>query len=1414
MGRKLDRRTRSIAVAIAVTLLLGITGARAQAKDPDPGGQPPTAVDHPGKPHDTFRTATAHEASVPNALASAAATGPTDVVVSFDPSSGLAAIAEGTKDNADRAHRAAAADAAAEEYAAVKERALDEAGDGVTTVRDFDHLPVQIVRVEDADALDRLAHADGVASVNLPQRYHGTATPPHLALIHQPEALAAGATGAGVTVAVIDSGLDYQDAGVGTLFGDCSGGPGTGSCRIDRQTDVAGTGQLDGDDEKHGTNVASIVATVAPDAHFDIYGVLGPDGASDGDLLSALNDLSNHGAADGVRAINMSLGDGSHHTSECTASAFSDSFRNLRALGMVPVVASGNDAYGAGGFEDGVSSPACASGAIRVGAVYSENQPDMAWAHCTDNAPSARTIACFSQSGPLLSVLAPGLVVTAGGITMSGTSQATPHVAGAIADIADAVPGATSAELAHAVASSGPTITDPRNHAVTHLLDITGAISAAGAPRAEVDSDSCAATSIPANDDGSAPAAVDLPFTANFYGTSYGSLFVNNNGNVTFDASLATYTPFNLTADTPPIIAPFFGDVDTRGAGSGLTTYGTTTFGSRPAFCVNWNDVGYYSGHTDKLNSFQLLLVDRGDIGAGDFDIVMNYDTINWETGDASGGSNGFGGSAAGAGYSAGDHDPNHFFQFPGSLTHGGLLDTNGSTGLVNSSRNSLQPGRYIFPIRNGVAPGSASITGNVRDGNGAPQVAAPVQACPHGGGACLVGVTNGGGVYTVLGVGPGDWDLTANPPAGSDLQAAHAGPVAVVQGAATQQDLVLTGASGPPPGTTITDRGTTVSGVPVVYWQDDLTLATAGCAGATATYSITQGTTTLRSGPMAEGPAGHYSATVAAVYPAHGNATVSIALDCLDGPDASVEFSIYIDPSGKVLDENDAPVAGATVTLLRSDTDSGPFEPLPDGSAIMSPSNRTNPMVTGADGVFHWDVLAGFYKVTATKAGCTAPDGGTTSSSPVLAVPPPATDVVVRLDCRPAADHLKVTAPSSATKGTPVTVTVAAVDGAGHIDPRVDGPVTLISSPTGATFPSTPTLNDGTGSFQVTFHSTGTATIHATAGDLSGTSGSVTVSSPSPPPSPPTTSHPPAPGPQDPGTPADLGRIAGADRIGTAIAASQDAFPSNDSAGAVVVASSENYPDGLAGTPLAHALHAPLLLSSHSSLPGSVLDEIRRVLPDGGDVYLLGGTVALADPVGSAISGAGFHTQRVAGADRYGTAAAIADRIPSPESVLVATGLNFPDALAAGVAAAHAHGVVLFTQGSTVPSSTQSWLASHSSLPVVLIGGPTAGSVPGAALVAGQDRYETATLVADRFFGSFGVVGVASGVNFPDALSGGVHVATLGGPILLVQPNALPTVVRSWFEDHADEVDRVVLYGGTGAVGDPVGSAIVAATD
>ena len=213
-------------------------------------------------------------------------------------------------------------------------------------------------------------------------------------------------------------------------------------------------------------------------------------------------------------------------------------------------------------------------------------------------------------------------------------------------------------------------------------------------------------------EDDAPSASATLPFAINFFGTSYMNLFVNNNGNVTFNYYLTAYTPEPLVDLGMDIIAPFWADVDTRSTNSGVVTYGSGTVDGRAAFGVNWINVGYYQAKYDKLNSFQLVLIDRADRTNGDFDLEFNYAQIQWEAGDVSGGSDGQ--------YVWGDIDDYHSparagyasasgltFELNGSAVPHALLDTNLVTGLIYTNFNSSVLGKYVFQFHNGIPLGT-----------------------------------------------------------------------------------------------------------------------------------------------------------------------------------------------------------------------------------------------------------------------------------------------------------------------------------------------------------------------------------------------------------------------------------------------------------------------------------------------------------------------------------------------------------------------------------------------------------------------------------------------------------------------------------------------------------------------------------
>ena len=213
-------------------------------------------------------------------------------------------------------------------------------------------------------------------------------------------------------------------------------------------------------------------------------------------------------------------------------------------------------------------------------------------------------------------------------------------------------------------------------------------------------------TSLGRNDDGSS-GLVTLPFAINFYGQTYTSLYVNNNGNLTFNSPNSTYTPSGLGSgySGQAIIAPFYADVDTLSAGSGVAAYGAGTYNGHQAFGATWNGVGYYA-NADKLNTFQALLVDRSDLGLDDFDIVFNYGSINWETGSASGGTDGLGGSSAAVGFNAGTGNADGtYYQAPGSLQNGALID---------GGPDALNGEQLAFQVRAGVPVALPPVTGAV----------------------------------------------------------------------------------------------------------------------------------------------------------------------------------------------------------------------------------------------------------------------------------------------------------------------------------------------------------------------------------------------------------------------------------------------------------------------------------------------------------------------------------------------------------------------------------------------------------------------------------------------------------------------------------------------------------------------------
>jgi hypothetical protein len=234
-------------------------------------------------------------------------------------------------------------------------------------------------------------------------------------------------------------------------------------------------------------------------------------------------------------------------------------------------------------------------------------------------------------------------------------------------------------------------------------------------------------------------------------------------------------------------------------------------------------------------------------------------------------------------------------------------------------------------------------------------------------------------------------------------------------------------------------------------------------------------------------------------------------------------------------------------------------------------------------------------------------------------------------------------------------------------------------------------------------------------------------------------------------------------------------------------------------------AVHAdgPLLLTSTAALDPATQQEIVRVLPPGGTVFLLGGTSAISQGVADTLTGLGFTVTRVAGQDRFDTAVKIAEQLGNPATVIEATGINFPDALAAGAAAGAQGDALLLTIDSTQAPETAAYLSAHPADKRIAVGGQAAAADPAATPIAGVDRYDTAAKVATMLFSPTpATFGAALGTNFPDALAGGARSGLAKEPLLLVTTSApLPPETASYLA--AVNPTSGVLYGGTSAVDD-----------
>lgn len=259
--------------------------------------------------------------------------------------------------------------------------------------------------------------------------------------------------------------------------------------------------------------------------------------------------------------------------------------------------------------------------------------------------------------------------------------------------------------------------------------------------------------------------------------------------------------------------------------------------------------------------------------------------------------------------------------------------------------------------------------------------------------------------------------------------------------------------------------------------------------------------------------------------------------------------------------------------------------------------------------------------------------------------------------------------------------------------------------------------------------------------------------------------------------------RVAGADRYESAVAVSRYAFAE---APVVFLASGENFPDGLSASAAAAQMGGPLLLTRPLSIPPSVIAELDRLHP--ARVIVVGGPAVIDDGVVAALTNLGYATQRVFGADRYATSAAIARlAFRSCGTAFIASGRSFPDALALSATAAGSSGPLLLVDGlgQSIGGPAESVIADLGCSFASIAGGAAAVSpaieselnsrLRNVQRFAGTDRYDTSRLINEWSEQFTRHVFVASGDNFPDALAAAAAAGGLAAGLYLSQQHCIP---------------------------------------
>ncbi|AKA69365.1 cell wall-binding repeat-containing protein [Clostridium scatologenes] len=292
----------------------------------------------------------------------------------------------------------------------------------------------------------------------------------------------------------------------------------------------------------------------------------------------------------------------------------------------------------------------------------------------------------------------------------------------------------------------------------------------------------------------------------------------------------------------------------------------------------------------------------------------------------------------------------------------------------------------------------------------------------------------------------------------------------------------------------------------------------------------------------------------------------------------------------------------------------------------------------------------------------------------------------------------------------------------------------------------------------------------------------------------------------------ANFQRISGADRMATSIAIAKEQFSSKQP-DAVVLASGNDFPDALGGSGLAYKNNAPILLVGNSVNDSkAVFDYIANNLSKDKKIYALGGTASVSQEIFNYMTAQGYNLIRIGGKDRYETNKKIVDNLNVDKGtpIVITSGNNFADALSISSIASIKGYPILINDKDNLMANVGNYITSIQPSTIYVVGGTGVISANietqiknlngniNIIRLGGQDRYETSTLIAEKFNLNTNIITIASGLNFPDALSGSVLAARKNSSVLLVDNN---DVSRQKQLLNKQKITNVIVLGGEGSI-------------